>query len=63
MQTLIDPFELALAPVVVVDPETPEPDTGSETAEILDARAESEPPSLPRSPDSSGRLRYWCSEE
>jgi len=59
MQTLLDPFEVHFPPPpvkAVVEVEVPIP---------IEVKSEEElaAPSVPRSPDSSGRLRCWCSEE
>lgn len=63
MQTLIDPFELAPAPV------RPAPrDVAATLLDIdvqleEDARTDWDRASEPPGPDSSSRLRCWCSEE
>jgi hypothetical protein len=59
MQTLIDPFELAsrTLPVNVPVPvPVPDPVVVAEPPKPV-------APKVPRSPDSSGRLRCWCSED
>lgn len=60
MQTLIDPFELAAARV----PQTkrPVPVAPSVEVDVDDDRPAPSRP-IPPSPDSSGRLRQWCSED
>jgi hypothetical protein len=72
MQTLIDPFELAsrtlpapppAPPVpVAVAPTAPPPLRTDGPSEIVPLEADAP---LPRTanPDSSGRLRCWCSED
>jgi hypothetical protein len=65
MQTLIDPFELDFLPAPVIERMTPTPEAAGDPLDVLQAQAErdSAPASIPRSPDSSGRLRCWCSED
>jgi hypothetical protein len=66
MQTLIDPFELAFrGPRTPVAPPTSIPDVDVQFDADSDDEVGEPPPSsrIPRSPDSSGRLRCWCSEE
>jgi hypothetical protein len=65
MQTLIDPFELAsrdLPPLpreAIATPTPPPPLRTDGPSEIVD-----EPPILrDANPDSSARLRCWCSED
>lgn len=63
MQTLIDPFELASP---VVNPAAR--DVASTLLDIdvqleEDAQSEWDRESQPPGPDSSSRLRCWCSEE
>jgi len=65
MQTLLDPFELAPRPVAPVErlrasaagTAGPQPSIEIE----FDLQAD-EPVKAPPGPDSSGRLRCWCSE-
>ena len=64
MQTLLDPFELAFhpahpAPAPMLAAPLPEPVIEVQS----DDRESAPPPSLPPSPDSSGRLRCWCSDD
>jgi hypothetical protein len=60
MQTLIDPFELASRTLPVPLPvDLPAPAIAAEPA--VEQRPAA--PKVPRSPDSSGRLRCWCSED
>ena len=63
MQTLIDPFELAsrTLPVHVPVPVPVPPPAPAMAAEPVEMRPVA--PKVPRSPDSSGRLRCWCSED
>jgi hypothetical protein len=60
MQTLLDPFELVFPPPPgsVRFAPLPEP-----VLEVQSDRESAPPPSLPPSPDSSGRLRCWCSDD
>ena len=57
-QTLLDPFELAFPPPASARTAAPL----APPSPPLEAQAERES-ALPPSPDSSGRLRYWCSED
>jgi len=61
MQTLLDPFELAFPPppAPVLTAPLPEPVIEVQS----DDRESAPPPSLPPAPDSSGRLRCWCSDD
>jgi hypothetical protein len=59
MQTLLDPYELASASV-------PRPDMPPPALPVIDvaSRDDVTPPAPnPPSPDSSSRLRCWCSED
>ena len=66
MQTLIDPFELAsrdLPPVpreAIATPTPPPPLRTDGPSEIV---ADEAPAALKANPDSSARLRCWCSED
>lgn len=65
MQTLLDPFELAPSLPVPPIAMTRAPSAIEIDVEELVEAVEAETPSrpLPPSPDSSGRLRCWCSED
>lgn len=64
MQTLLDPFELAPASFApssgerlrVVPPR-------SQPSVDVEVEFEDSPAPIPPAPDSSGRLRCWCSED
>jgi hypothetical protein len=58
MQTLLDPFEIASR-------ERPLPPVAMASLDELEIRFEddSAPQLPPSSPDSSSRLRCWCSED
>lgn len=60
MQTLIDPFELASRQLPA-----PAPRPRDVATSLVDIDVQLEEDVAPRSanPDSSGRLRCWCSEE
>jgi hypothetical protein len=67
MQTLLDPFELAPASFApssgerlrVVPPRSqPSVDVEVDFQDVQDS-----PARIPPGPDSSGRLRCWCSED
>jgi hypothetical protein len=66
MQTLLDPFEVPVRPVapaerLVAPPAQTLPRQSSIEVEV-DLEDDARVPSAP-SPDSSGRLRCWCSED
>lgn len=61
MQTLIDPFELASR---TLPQQGPRPrDVATSLLDIDVQLVEDAAPSRPPSPDSSSRLRCWCSED
>jgi hypothetical protein len=61
MQTLIDPFELASRTLPQPVPRTR--DVATSLVEIDVQLEEDVAPPKPVNPDSSGRLRCWCSED
>ncbi len=65
MQTLLDPYEVHFPPPPVKASAAPLPGAPIAAERVpVEAHSEGElPRSLPQSPDSSGRLRCWCSDD